>query len=41
MALVGRDTYRHYVRYMRVSRAMFERRVCTLYRITFERRPAA
>ncbi|HET9689996.1 MAG TPA: cyclopropane-fatty-acyl-phospholipid synthase family protein [Acidimicrobiales bacterium] len=37
--LVGRDTYRRYVRYLRLSRAMFERRVCTLYRITLERRP--
>ena len=39
--LVGRDTYRHYVRYLRVSRAMFERRVCTLFRLVFERRGAA
>ncbi|HWE53938.1 MAG TPA: cyclopropane-fatty-acyl-phospholipid synthase family protein [Acidimicrobiales bacterium] len=37
-SMVGRDTYRRYVRYLRLSRAMFERRVCTLYRIGFERR---
>ena len=37
--LVGRETYRRYLRYLRVSRAMFDRRVCTLYRIAFERRP--
>jgi cyclopropane-fatty-acyl-phospholipid synthase len=36
--LVGRDTYRRYLRYLRVSRAMFDRRVCTLYRMVFERR---
>ncbi len=39
IALVGRDTYRHYLRYLRVSRAMFDRRVCTLYRVVLERRP--
>jgi cyclopropane-fatty-acyl-phospholipid synthase len=38
--LVGRETYRRYLRYLRVSRAMFDRRVCTLYRMVFERRPA-
>ncbi len=38
--LVGRETYRRYLRYLRVSRAMFDRRLCTLYRIVFERRPA-
>jgi cyclopropane-fatty-acyl-phospholipid synthase len=37
---VGRDTYRHYLRYLRVSRAMFDRRVCTLYRLVLERRPS-
>lgn len=37
--LVGRETYRRYLRYLRVSRAMFDRRVCTLYRMAFERRP--
>lgn len=37
--LVGRDTYRRYLRYLRVSRAMFDRRVCTLYRLAMERRP--
>lgn len=37
-ALVGRETYRHYLRYLRLSRAMFERRVCTLYRLVLERR---
>jgi cyclopropane-fatty-acyl-phospholipid synthase len=38
IALVGRDTYRHYLRYLRVSRALFERRVTTLYRVVLERR---
>ena len=37
--LVGRANYRRYLRYLRVSRAMFDRRVCTLYRLAFERRP--
>lgn len=37
--MVGRDTYRRYLRYLRVSRAMFEHRACTLYRLVFERRP--
>lgn len=37
--LVGKPNYRRYLRYLRVSRAMFDRQVCTLYRITFERRP--
>ena len=37
--LVGRPNYRRYLRYLRVSRAMFDRRVCTLYRIIFECRP--
>ena len=37
--LVGRQTYRRYVRYLRLSRAMFERRACTLYRLVLERRP--
>ncbi|MGH9105562.1 MAG: class I SAM-dependent methyltransferase [Acidimicrobiales bacterium] len=37
--LVGRATYRRYLRYLRVSRAMFGRRVCTLYRLVLERRP--
>ena len=36
--LVGRATFRRYLRYLRVSRAMFDRRVCTLYRLTLERR---
>lgn len=36
--LVGRDTYRHYVRYLRVCRAMFDRGNCTLYRIGLQRR---
>jgi cyclopropane-fatty-acyl-phospholipid synthase len=36
--LVGRETYRRYLRYLRVSRAMFDRRVCTLYRLVLERR---
>jgi cyclopropane-fatty-acyl-phospholipid synthase len=38
--LVGRETYRRYVRYLRISRAMFERRDCTLFRVAFERRAA-
>jgi cyclopropane-fatty-acyl-phospholipid synthase len=38
--LVGRETYRRYLRYLRLSRAMFDRRVCTLYRLVLERRPA-
>jgi len=38
-SLVGQETYRQYLRYLRVSRAMFDRRVCTLYRMVFERRP--
>ncbi|MGH9058346.1 MAG: class I SAM-dependent methyltransferase [Acidimicrobiales bacterium] len=38
--LVGRETYRRYVRYLRVSRAMFDRRTCTLYRLGLERRPS-
>jgi cyclopropane-fatty-acyl-phospholipid synthase len=37
--LVGRETYRRYLRYLRLSRAMFSRRMCTLYRMVFERRP--
>ena len=37
--LVGHDVYRRYLRYLRVSRAMFQRGVCTLYRLAFERRP--
>jgi len=41
LELVGRDSYRRYLRFLRVSRAMFDRRVCTLYRLTFERRPDA
>jgi cyclopropane-fatty-acyl-phospholipid synthase len=39
MELVDRTTYRRYVRYLRASRAMFDRRICTLYRFTLERRP--
>ena len=37
--MVGRPTYRHYLRYLRVSRASFNRRDCTLYRIVLQRRP--
>jgi cyclopropane-fatty-acyl-phospholipid synthase len=37
--LVGRTVYRRYVRYLRASRAMFDRRIATLYRFTLERRP--
>jgi cyclopropane-fatty-acyl-phospholipid synthase len=39
--LVGRETYRRYLRYLRVSRAMFDRKVCTLYRMVLERRPVS
>lgn len=38
--LTGRDVYRRYLRYLRLSRALFQRRVCTLYRLVLERRPA-
>ena len=38
LELVGKETYRRYLRYLRISRAMFERRDCTLFRIVFERR---
>jgi cyclopropane-fatty-acyl-phospholipid synthase len=37
-AAVGPDTYRTFLRYLRVSQAMFRRRTCTLYRITMSRR---
>jgi cyclopropane-fatty-acyl-phospholipid synthase len=37
--MVGRETYRRYVRYLRLSRAMFGRRLSTLYRMVYERRP--
>lgn len=36
--LVGRETYRHYLRYLRVCRAMFDRGNATLYRVAFLRR---
>jgi len=36
--LAGPETYRRYLRYLRLSRAMFQRRVCTLYRLVLERR---
>jgi cyclopropane-fatty-acyl-phospholipid synthase len=36
--MAGADTYRRYLKYLRVSRAMFDRRVCTLYRIAFQSR---
>ena len=39
--LVGRETYRRYLRYLHVSRAMFDRKVCTLYRMILERRPVS
>jgi cyclopropane-fatty-acyl-phospholipid synthase len=39
--IVGWPQYRRYHRYLRLSRAMFDRRVCTLYRMVFERRPAS
>jgi cyclopropane-fatty-acyl-phospholipid synthase len=38
LEIVGNDTYRRYLRYLRISRAMFERRDCTLFRLGFERR---
>ncbi|HXW81873.1 MAG TPA: class I SAM-dependent methyltransferase [Acidimicrobiales bacterium] len=38
--LAGPETYRRYLRYLRLSRAMFQRRTCTLYRLVLERRPA-
>ena len=37
--LVGRSTYRRYVRYLRLCRALFEERVCTLYRLSLQQRP--
>ncbi|MGO9659358.1 MAG: class I SAM-dependent methyltransferase [Acidimicrobiales bacterium] len=40
-AIVGWEQYRRYHRYLRLSRMMFDRRVCTLYRVVLERRPAA
>ena len=40
MRLVGHETYRRYLRYLRISRAMFERRDCTLFRLVFELRPS-
>jgi cyclopropane-fatty-acyl-phospholipid synthase len=36
--LAGRETYRRYLRFLRVSRAMFGRRLCTLHRMVLERR---
>jgi cyclopropane-fatty-acyl-phospholipid synthase len=39
--LVGWEQYRRYRRYLRLSRMMFDRRMCTLYRMVFERRPAS
>jgi len=39
LAVVDRSVYRRYLRYLRLSRAMFDRHVCTLYRIVLERRP--
>jgi cyclopropane-fatty-acyl-phospholipid synthase len=39
--MVGWEQYRRYHRYLRLSRMMFDRRVCTLYRMVFERRPAS
>ena len=39
--LVGGEQFRRYRRYLRLSRMMFDRRVCTLYRMVFERRPAS
>lgn len=41
LELVDRSVYRRYLRYLRVSRALFERRSCTLYRLVLERRPDA
>ena len=39
--IVGGEQFRRYRRYLRLSRMMFDRRVCTLYRMVFERRPAS
>lgn len=39
--LAGLELYRRYHRYLRLSRMMFDRRVCALYRLVFERRPAS
>ncbi len=39
--LVGRSTYRRYARYLRLCRALFDQRACTLYRISLQRRNAA
>ena len=39
--IVGWEQYRRYHRYLRLSRMMFDRRVCTLYRLVLERRPAS
>jgi len=36
--LVGRSTYRRYSRYLRLCRALFDQRACTLYRISLQRR---
>lgn len=36
--LVGRSTYRRYTRYLRLCRALFDQRACTLYRISLQRR---
>lgn len=38
LAVVDPTTYRRYLRYLRVSRALFDRRVCTLYRLVLEPR---
>jgi cyclopropane-fatty-acyl-phospholipid synthase len=38
LQIVDRSVYRRYVRYLRASRAMFDRRITTLYRFTFEAR---
>ncbi len=39
--LVGRSTYRRYARYLRLCRALFDQRACTLYRLSLQRRGAA
>jgi cyclopropane-fatty-acyl-phospholipid synthase len=39
LEIVGREVYRRYVRYLRVSRAMFDRGTVTLYRLALQRRP--
>jgi cyclopropane-fatty-acyl-phospholipid synthase len=37
--IAGEDTYRRYLRYLRVSKALFQRHTFTLYRLGLQRRP--